>query len=144
MTGAFSTPELAEIETFHDAVDILVEKGIIDEERANELNGFPLMPASYKESLIGQPFLIIQAQMMQGKAGTDYVEMVTITTTNVRATVRDSSRGIAEQMRRAIAAQGKGVICGMWVRKGLRYDEYPFDDVATGKRVLTRTYFLDL
>ena len=144
MTAPQISPnQLMDIETFTDAIDILVDMKAF---APNEASPFPLMPAEYKEQLVGIPFIIIEAQLQPGIEGSEYYEISLVTYNNIRVTIRDSSRGIFNQLSRMIKARAeKGrphPQCGFYVRKGLRFTEAPFTDPVTGITTESRTYHL--
>lgn len=152
MTNAEFTPEffkqLAEVEVFHDAVALMHSYDAISDSQADELTGFALMPAAYKEQLVGVPFLILACSLKQGHRGTYFVELILITTNNMRAIIRDSSKGILEQVKDIMwipdLNEYMPLKMGMWVRKGLRYEDYPFTEPTTNKTIMSRTYYLDM
>lgn len=146
-----SDGDLAGIHDFVDAADLLFEKGYISEERAGQLHGFALRGKEYKESLEGRPFLILEARLMNGVDNTTYEELVIIDVNNRKATIRDSSRGIAEQLAkmRADRLDATGVemarsIYGIWVRKGLIGEARPWHDTVTDTDKIAITYHLAL
>jgi len=140
-----SKNQLMDIETFADAIDVLTE---IKAFEPDEANPFPLMPAEYKERLVGIPFIIVEATLQPGLDGSEFYEIALVTYDNVCVTIRDSSRGIFNQLKRMIAARTeKGrphPQCGFYVRKGLRYTSTPFTDPATMVTTESRTYHLTL
>ena len=138
-----SPDRLSEIVHFADAAEVLVEAGLIDKNRVRELHGFALRPAGYKEMLIGVPFLIVEAEIFPGKDHSQYAQLIIIDIEDRKSTIRDSSRGIFEQISTLIAEAEKPVLHGIYVRKGLRFDEYPFTHPGTGSSTMTRTYYLD-
>lgn len=134
---------LAEIVHFSDVVEILADAGFADKSRVQELHGFGLRPAAYKETLIGVPFLIVEAEILPGKDQSHFAQLVIIDIEDRKSTVRDSSRGIYEQIETLVADSDDPIIHCVYVRKGLRYEEYPFTHPATKQSTITRTYYLD-
>lgn len=140
-----SNDKLLDIVTFADAIDVLTEMRAF---APNEANPFPLMPAEFKEQLVGVPFIIVEALLQPGIDDSEYYEISLVTYHNIRVTIRDSSRGIFNQLGRMIKARAeKGrphPQCGFYVRKGLRYTATPFTDPGTGITTESRTYYLTM
>ena len=138
-----SNISLSGIVHFTDAVEILEDGGWITAEHASEMTGFALRGAAYKETLIEVPFLIVEAEIMPGKDRSRFAQLIIVDIEDRKSTIRDSSRGIFEQISALVEQSGKGILHGLFVRKGLRYEEYPFIHPATKIESMTRTYYLD-
>lgn len=138
-----SPERLAEIIHFADAFEVLADAGLIDKARVQELHGFALRPAGYKESLVNVPFLIVEAEILPGKDHSHFAQLVIIDIEDRKSIIRDSSRGIYEQIAVLCADIDTHVCHGVYVRKGLRYEEYPFTHPSTKQSTMTRTYYLD-
>jgi hypothetical protein len=137
--------DLKEISTFRDAVTTLWSMQVLTDEQCDQLSGFGLLPGNRKADLVGVPFLIIQFEFKSGKNESSFVECQIITTNDERHTLRDSSRGIHEQLqtilRERIASGHPNPKYGVYVRKGLTYRDNPYTS-PTGESLTTRTYFL--
>ena len=138
-----SFEQLLDISDFSDAIDLMTEIGAF---RPGEVSPFPLVSALFKETLVGVPFIILEANIKPGVDSSSYVEMQIVTARNEKITLRDSSRGIFEQMRteigRRVEGGSKTPLLGFWVRKGLRFEEVPFTDRDTNITTMSKTYFL--
>jgi hypothetical protein len=147
----FSPEDLRDIIVLADAVDLLQNHGLVTKEWTQEITGFGFRPADYKEQLIDLPFLIVEVTLRPGDDNSTYVELAIIDILNRKATFRDSSRGIHSQIltllhdrQRADGTPLTEPLHGIWVRRGLRFKEYPFTNRGTGETVMTRTYELDI
>lgn len=138
-----SALNLCSVVHFTDAIELLETTKLIDEERAKEMHGFALRSAGYKESLIGIPFMIVEAEILPGKDHSQYAQLIIIDVEDRKSTIRDSSRGIFEQVSTLVEQTRTPILHGIYVRKGLRYEEYPFNHPGTGQTTITRTYYLD-
>ena len=138
-----SRETLSEMVHFAEAVEILEAGGRISEEQAREITSFALRPAAYKSQLVGIPFLIIEAEILPGKDHTRFAQLIIIDVDDHKCTIRDSSRGIFEQVTELVEQSDTPILHGLFVRKGLRFEEYPFVHPATKIESLTRTYYLD-
>lgn len=138
-----SNGTLSEIVHFTDAVEFLERDNWITAEHAYEITGFALRGAAYKQTLIEVPFLIVEAEIMPGKDRSHFAQLIIIDVEDRKSVIRDSSRGIYEQVAELIKQSGKPILHGLFVRKGLRYEEYPFVHPATKVESITRTYYLD-
>lgn len=140
-----SYDQLLDIETFADAIDFLTKFKALGDE---EVTPFPVMPAEYKEDLVGVPFIIIEAVLQPGINDSEYYDVLIVTMDNVKVTIRDSSRGIFNQLQRLIparlAAGHPHPQCGIYVRKGLRSTTNPFTDPSTGVTTKSKTYHLNM
>lgn len=136
--------DLLQIEYLSDAIDLLADIGAIGEE---EISPFPLVPGPFKEKLVGVPFLILEATIKPGLKDTRFVEMIIITAENVKITLRDSSRGIFEQMEeilnKRVEAGHTNPTKGFWIRNGLRVVESPYTDPITKTETISKRYYLD-
>lgn len=135
--------ELADVVHFVDAVDLLRQHGFIDDAQVQFLTGFGLRGVEYKAELIGIPFLIIEAEIKTGKSGSQYAQMYIIDTLDRRVILRDSSRGIFEQVQALMVDAGKDVLHGLYVNKGLRVEEGTHFHPALQKTVPVQTYYLN-
>lgn len=148
MDGGFSftSDQLRDIIFFDDAVELLTEHGAVSEGERHELTGFGLLPAERKADLVGQPFLILEYRVREGLNNSTFSELLIITTKDERYILRDSSRGIHEQLP-TISGQrrdnGHHPFMNIYVRKGLGYREYPITD-PKGVTKTVRTYYLAL
>lgn len=137
--------DLKEISTFNDAVTKLWALEVLSDEQYAQLSGFGLLPGNRKSELVGVPFLIIQFEFKNGKNDSSFVECHIITTNDERHVLRDSSRGIHEQLqtlhRERVASGHLNPNYGVYVRKGLTYRDNPYKS-PTGESLITRTYFL--
>jgi hypothetical protein len=144
-TAHISYRDLLQIEYLSDAIDLLTDMGAIGEE---EISPFPLVPGPYKERLVGVPFLILEASIKPGLKDTEFIEMVIITTEHVKITLRDSSRGIFEQLKEIIQKRTEAgnptPNKGFWVRNGLRVVENPYTDPITKIETTSKRYYLDI
>lgn len=140
-----SYQELLDIESLSDALDFLAERGMIGPE---EISPFPLVPGPYKEKLVGVPFLILEAHIKPGLQDTFYAEMLIITAENVKITLRDSSKGIFEQVKEIITkrtqAGHENPNRAFWVRNGLRAVDSPYTDPITKIEKVSTRYYLDI
>lgn len=133
---------------FDDAVELLDEMGAVSESELAELTGFGVLPGVRKSELVGQPFLILEYQVrpgLRGVKGAQFSELLLITTDNRKYILRDSSLGIHAQLKEVSAdraARDLSPNMNIYVRKGLYFDEYPYDDKGVTRSV--RTYYLDL
>lgn len=137
--------DLKEISTFKDAVTTLWSMQVLSDEQCDQLTGFGLLPGNRKADLVGVPFLIIQFEFKSGKNDSSFVECHIITTNDERHTLRDSSRGIHEQLqqiyRDRVASGHQNPTYGVYVRKGLTFRDNPYT-APTGEQSTTRTYYL--
>lgn len=137
--------DLKEISTFNDAVRELWSLQVLSDEQYAQLSGFGLLPGNRKQELVGVPFLIIQFEFKTGKNESSFVECHLITTNDERHILRDSSRGIHEQLRQIhsdrVASGHPSPNLGVYVRKGLTFRDNPYSS-PTGEQMTTRTYFL--
>ncbi len=140
-----SHEDLLNIDTLNDAIDYLTEIGAIE---GAEISPFPLVPGSYKEKLVGVPFLILEFTIKPGVNATEYAEMIIITAENIKITLRDSSRGIFEQLKeillQRVSAKHRNPNRALWVRNGLRVTESPYTDPVTRQDTISRRYYLDM
>lgn len=139
------TEDFKDITTFHDAVLKLYAIDAISDTQLNELTGFGMLPGARKGELVGVPFLIVQFDFKIGKNESSFVECYVVTTNDQRYLLRDSSRGIHEQLRqiqRDRVAIGQPVPnCGYYARKGLTYKDNPYES-PDGEKLTSRTYYL--
>jgi len=137
--------DLKEISTFNQAVTKLWALEVLSDEQYAQLTGFGLLPGNRKQELVGVPFLIIQFEFKTGKNESSFVECPIITTNDERYILRDSSRGIHEQLRQImqdrIASGHPKPTYGVYVRKGLTFRDNPYTS-PSGEALTTRTYFL--
>jgi hypothetical protein len=137
--------DLTYIDSFHEAVSQLRSIGAFTAEQNEQLTGFGLLPGNRKQELVGVPFLIIQYEFKAGKNDSSFVECYIVTTNDERHIMRDSSRGIHEQLLELLndrIESGHPVPnCGVYVRKGLTYRDNPYTS-PSGEQLTTRTYFL--
>ena len=137
--------DLKKIGTFNDAVTQLWALSALTDEQYESLSGFGLLPGNRKQELVGVPFMIIHFEFKPGKNESSFVECHIITTNDQRYIVRDSSRGIHEQLRQIyqdrVSASHPVPNCGVYVRKGLTYRDNPYES-PSGERMTTRTFFL--
>lgn len=140
--------KLKEILCYSDAIDLLEELGAIPENKTDEHTGFAVMPAEFKAKLVGMPFMILECGIKDGIGGTHYAEIILVTVNDIKAKIRDSSKGIYEQiielLTERISAGNTKPALGIWVRKGLKYKDYPYSDLSTGTVSMSRTYYLDM
>lgn len=140
-----SHEDLLNIDTMSDAIDFLTEIGAI---QGQEISPFPLVPGTYKAKLVGVPFLILEFMIKPGLDASEYAEMIIITAENIKITLRDSSRGIFEQIkeieRQRIAANNPNPNRALWVRNGLKVVETPYTDPVTKIETISRRYYLDM
>lgn len=143
-----SPHDLREIGTYADAVDLLRDKGVINDAELFSLTGFGLLPGDQKHILVGVPFLILEFQIKPGIHGDDYADILLVTTTDQRWRLRDSSLGINKQLKdllaERIARKHPYPNMNIDVRKGLWFREFDFIDSATGEVSRPRTYYLGL
>lgn len=137
--------DLKEISTFNDAVNKLWSLEVLSDEQYAQLSGFGLLPGNRKHELVGVPFLIIKFEFKTGKNESSFVECHIITTNDARHILRDSSRGIHEQLRQIhqdrVNSGHPKPNYGVYARKGLTYRDNPYES-PSGEKLTTRTYFL--
>jgi hypothetical protein len=137
--------DLKKIGTFNDAVGQLWSLQALSDEQYEALSGFGLLPGNRKQELVGVPFLIIHFEFKPGKNDTSFVECHIITTNDARHIIRDSSRGIHEQLRQIyqdrLSSNHPRPNYGIYVRKGLTFRDNPYQS-PSGEQMTTRTYFL--
>lgn len=145
MTGQnepFGVADYLEISDLYSAVDILRTKGWLTTEVEADVTGFRLIGAEEKEELIGVPFLVVSAILRHDhKKDSDYVDVMLVTADDRRIWLRDSSQGVFQQFLHMFRVVGENRVHGVWVRRGLRYEENPFIR-ANGETVMARTYYM--
>lgn len=119
---AFNDAELRSIQTFAEVEALFAEKGIQPIEVGN---GFEMIEK--KDSLIGVPFIILDARFSDGDYGT-FVICEIITKDNFKGVIIDGSMGIREQVRALIeertAAGVEHAASGIVVKRGLTKSDY--------------------
>jgi hypothetical protein len=137
--------DLKKISTFNEAISQLWSVEALTVEQYEQLSGFGLLPGNRKQELVGVPFMIIYFEFKNGKDDSSFVECHIITTNDERHIVRDSSRGIHEQLRQIYqkrVSSGHPVPnCGVYVSKGLTYRDNPYTS-PSGDQTTTRTFLL--
>lgn len=137
--------ELKSMTTFDDAVERMDSFGVFTLDQYHELTGFGILPGTMKSVLVGVPFLIVQYQFRVGKYDSSFVECHIITTQNNRYFMRDSSRGIHEQLRQIhrdrVAQDHPAPEHGVYARKGLDFRDNPYE-TPDGVKLTSRTYYI--
>jgi hypothetical protein len=137
--------DLRRIESFKDAVSYLEDTGAISADQAAELSGFGLLPGKNKALLVGVPFVIVEFEFRIGRDNSSFVECAIVTTKNERYLMRDSSKGIFQQLKslyeERLAAGHPHPTLAYYARKGLTFQDYNYV-APSGESTKSRTYFL--
>jgi hypothetical protein len=138
---------LQDINTFGDAVIACEHHGLLTPDQARELTGFGLLPGDHKKYLVGVPFLIIGFEFKPGKDNSSFVECLIVTTHNSKYTLRDSSKGIHEQLlalhKQRLSANHPNPNAAYYARKGLTFMDHSYTGLS-GEPTKSRTYYLAL
>lgn len=137
---------LRTIHTFNDAVDLLSGMGALPIEQVNKMTGFGILPGDQKKELLGVPFIIVQFEFKAGKLDSSFVDCHIVTTKDERFILRDSSRGIHEQLKQ-IKLERERASCphrdlAVYVRKGLSGQENAYE-APDGTKSMSTTYYLN-
>lgn len=138
--------ELRNIHSFTDAVDLLSNYGAIQTEQVNKMTGFGILPGERKRSLVGVPFIIVEFEFKVGKLDSSFVDCHIVTTTDERYILRDSSRGIHEQLKEIKLererAGNTNPSLAVYVRKGLSFRDNPYE-APDGTKSTSTTFYLN-
>lgn len=139
----WTSAQYREINDLYTAIEVLEDAGLIQPNVKEDITGFRLIPAEGKAELVNMPFLIVSATLKKAiEHGSTYVDIMLVTADDQRIWMRDSSTGIFAQLQERFTAAGTTVLYGLWVRRGLRFQDFPFkrDD---GQTINSRTYYLN-
>jgi hypothetical protein len=141
-----SASDLRQIHNFTDAINTLYDLGAIGPEQWEKMTGFGVLPGDRKKFLVGVPFVILQFEFKVGKLDSSFVDLHVVTTTDERMIVRDSSRGIHEQLKEILNDRSRTghphPNLGIYVRKGLSFRENPYE-APDGTKSTSITYYLN-
>lgn len=133
-----SRSALSELESMADAIAFLQSQGVQVTEAADVLgDGFAVVQD--KNTLVGEPFLILQRDEKLGDYG-PFSILLCMSGTGRKFVVTDGGAGIHKQLEELERA--KGINTGIMCRKGLTRSDYTYTN-EKGQETPATTYYLD-
>jgi len=128
---------LSGIKSFEDALQVLKDAGVGVVSYAEEFGtGFDILPDRNKDTLVGNPFVIVNVRFSEGDHG-EFVSLHVVTKSGEKWIVNDGSTGIYAQCKSA-----RKNLAGAFMDKGLRRSDYDYVNVKTGEKTAAKTYYL--
>jgi hypothetical protein len=101
----YSDEELANIESFADALNLMTEAGVVPEDISAYGTGFRVVE---KAELVGVPFVILDWRFNEGAYGDEgFVSCEIVNERNQKLIINDGSTGLRDQLKAVTASRNK-------------------------------------